>query len=78
MILNKIALGHSKLTDTIFMYRFGKDPRVALEKRKAEADVIAVLIDHMMHNAPKGSEKVVTLDDRQYSIRVEPVESEDA
>ena len=70
--LRKIRLGHSPLTDTIFLYRHGKDPGFALDKREAEADVMAVLIDHMMHNAPRGSEKVITLGDKQYTIRVTP------
>lgn len=72
MKLNTIKLGHSPLTDTIFLYRHGKDPALALDKREAEADVMAVLVEHMMHDAPRGSEKVVTLGDRQYTIRVTP------
>ena len=72
MELNKIKLGHSPLTDTIFMYRHGKDSGLALDKREAEADVMAVLVAHMMHDAPKGSEKVVTLGDKKYTIRVTP------
>lgn len=54
------------------MYRHGKDPALALDKRKAEADVFAVLAAHMMHDAPKGSEKMITLGDKQYTIRVTP------
>lgn len=38
MNLNAIKLGHSPLTDTIFLYRHGKDPSLALDKREAEAD----------------------------------------
>lgn len=40
MELNKVKLGHSPLTDTIFLYRHGKDPALALDKREAEADVL--------------------------------------
>ena len=72
MELTKIKLGHSPLTDTIFLYRHGKDPDLALDKREAEADVMAVLVAHMMHDAPKGSEKVITLGDKQYTLRVTP------
>ena len=72
MNLKNVKLGHSPLTDTIFLYRHGKDPAFALDKREAEADVMAVLVDHMMHDAPKGSEKVITLGDKQYTIRVTP------
>ena len=72
MNLSRVKLGHSQLTDTIFLYRHGKDPALALDKREAEADVMAVLVEHMMHKAPRGSEKVITLGDRQYTIRVTP------
>ena len=70
--LNKIKLGHSPLTDSIFLYRHGKDPEFALDKREAETDVMAVLVEHMMYNAPRGAEKVITLGDKQYTIRVTP------
>ena len=70
--LDKIKLGHSPLTDTIFLYRHGKDSGLALEKREAEADVFSVLIAHMMHDAPRGSEKVITLGDKNYTVRVTP------
>lgn len=72
MRLDKVKLGHSPLTDTIFLYRHGKDPALALDKREAEADVMAVLVAHMMHDAPNGAVKVVTLGDKQYTIRVTP------
>lgn len=72
-LLDKIKLVHSPLTDTIFLYRHGKDVALALDKREAEADVMAVLVAHMMHNAPRGSEKVITLGERKYTIRVTPL-----
>ena len=71
--LSNIKLAHSPLTDTIFMYRHGKDVGLALDKRDAEADVMAVLVEHMMHNAPKGSRKTITFGDKKYQITVEPV-----
>lgn len=72
MNLDKVKLGYSLLTDTIFMYRHGKDEALALDKREAEHDVMAVLVEHMMHDAPRGAEKVITLGDKQYTIRVTP------
>ena len=72
MDLTKVELRHSPLTDTIFLCRFGSNRRLALDKREAEADVFAVLVAHMMHDAPKGSEKVITLGEQQYTIRVTP------
>lgn len=72
MQLDNVKLGHSPLTDTIFMYRHGKNPALALDKREAEADVMSVLVSHMMHDAPKGSQKVVTLGQNRYTVRVTP------
>lgn len=72
MSLDKIKIGHSPLTDRIMLYRHGKDPRTALESREAEADVMGALVEHMMHEAPKGSEKVVSFGSQRYRIRVTP------
>jgi len=72
MKLTEVKLGHSPLTNTIFLYRHGKDPALALDIREAEADVMAVVVAHMMHDAPNGSEKPITLGDKQYTIRVTP------
>lgn len=76
-MLDKIKLAHSPLTDSIYIYRHGKDPALALEKRDAEADVFSVLVDHMMHDAPKGSIKVIELNGRQYEVRVVPVKQQE-
>ncbi len=73
MDLNKIRLYHSPLTDTIFMGREGKKPGLALDKREAEADVMSVLVQHMMHDAPKGSEKTIRFGDKTYKVKVTPV-----
>jgi len=70
--INNVKLGHCPLTDTIMLYRHGKDPRLALDIREAESDVMEVLVAHMMHRAPRGSEKVVTIGGKQYKIRVTP------
>jgi hypothetical protein len=72
MDLDKVKLSHSPLTDTIYLYRHGKDPALALEKRAADADVFAVLVAHMMHGAPNGSERVITLGEQQFTVRVTP------
>ena len=72
MRMENIKLAHSPLTDTIYIYRHGKDPALALDKREAEADVMAVVVDHMMHNAPKGSRKVISLNGKAYAVQVTP------
>jgi len=72
-MLDKIKLGHSPLTDSIYMYRHGKDSRAALEKREAEHDVMAVLVEHMVHDLPNGSQKEIQLGDEKYLIRVTPI-----
>ena len=73
MDLNKVKLGYAPLSDRIYLYRHGKDPNVALDKREAEADVMAVLVEHMMHGAPKGAEKTVEFGDKKYVVRVTPL-----
>lgn len=72
--LHKIKLGYSPLTETIYLFRHGKDINTALDKREAEKDVMVVLIDYMMHDSPKGSIKNVRLGDKYYEIIVRPIE----
>lgn len=66
--LNKIKLGHSPLTDSIYLYRHGKNPEMALDKRRAEADVISVFIQKMMYGSKKGSKMKVKLGDKKYEV----------
>lgn len=73
MDLSKVKLGYSPLSDSIYLYRHGKNPNMALDKRPAEADVMAVLVEHMMNGAPKGTEKVIEFGDRRYVLRVTPL-----
>lgn len=72
MELKNIKLGYTPLTDRIYLYRHGKNEKVALEKREAEKDVMAVLVEHMMYDAPKGSEKIVEFGDKNFNVRVTP------
>jgi len=74
--LDNIKLGYSPLSDSIYMYRHGKDPGLALDKREAEADVMAVLVQHMMHDAPKGAEKTIEFGTKKYVIRVTPTNTD--
>lgn len=73
--LSKVKLAVSPLSGAVVMYRHGKDPAVALEKRNVEEDVFTVLIDHMMASAPRDAEKCVTVDGQQYLVRVTPTRS---
>ena len=75
-MLDKVTLGHSPLTDGIYLYRHGKDHRVALERREAEAEVVSVLVQHMMHDAPKGSKKDVCINGEWYEVQVKPAKRE--
>jgi hypothetical protein len=73
-ILDKISLGYSMFDDTIYLYRHGKDRKVALERKPFEKEVMAVLIEHMMSDAPKGSVKTVSFGEKSFEIIVRPVE----
>ena len=71
--LKKIGLRHSPLSDSIYLCRFGKDPCLALDKRDAEADAVTVLVEYMMHDAPKGSKKSVQVNGEWYELQVRPL-----
>lgn len=78
MDLNKIKLAHSPLTDRLVLYRHGKDPALALDKREAKQDVMTALVNYMMHGTDKGSEKDVFIGDTWYTVRVTPKVSPNA
>ncbi len=73
MDLKKIGVRHSPLTDSIYLCRFGKDPHVALDKRNIEPEVMEAITNHMMLDAPKGSNKNYKIRDTWYKITVEPI-----
>lgn len=72
-MIEKVRIGYSPLSKTLYLYRHGKNPAVALEKREAEHDVMAALVQYLTDDSPKGSEMEFTLGDRRYRVRVEPV-----
>lgn len=74
MSLEKVRIAHSPLTDSLYIYRHGKDAGIALEKKDCEAMLFAALVEHMMFNARKGSHKVVSFGEKQYKITVIPLE----
>lgn len=74
--LFNIQLRHSQLSDKIYLCRFGKDPHLALDKREAEHDVMAVLVEHMLWQAPEGSVKTFTLGEQKYELRLVPVQEQ--
>lgn len=76
-ILNKISIGASPLTGSIYLFRHGKDKNVALEHRDAEAELFATLIQHMQHEMKDGPiAKVVCFGDKCFDIRITPCDRE--
>jgi hypothetical protein len=75
MDLTNIKLGYSALgTENIYLYRHGKNSQLALDKRKAEFDVMQVITTSMMDNSPKGSSKEYTLDGKTwFELTVKPI-----
>lgn len=47
MIVDKIRVGYSPLSEQLFIYRYGKDREVALEKREATGEIMAVIIQYI-------------------------------
>lgn len=70
--LENIKLGISPFEDKIFLYRHGRDPATALDKRDATRDVVAVIIKYMMRDAPKGSRQKFLFGDKSFEITVKP------
>jgi hypothetical protein len=75
MSLEKISLGYSPLSDTIYLYRHGKDPALSLEKREFKSEVIGVVVSMLMHDAEHGSSMTVSSENGDmFEITCKPVE----
>lgn len=72
-MLEKIKIGYSPLSRELYLYRHGKDKRLALSKRPCEHDVMAGIVEMMMDDAPKGSKKCVCFGDQCFEISVIPI-----
>lgn len=75
--LSQIVVYTQKGTGEIFIGLGKPGTRdVFSDSRPAEPEVLFAVIDHMMHDAPKGSTKVVSLGKRapKYRITVEPAD----
>jgi hypothetical protein len=77
MNLDNIKLGYSPLSDSIYLYRHGKDEHLALEKREAESEVMGVLVKKLMHDAPNGSHMTFGWDDKAYEITLKPISKDE-
>lgn len=47
-MLNKIKIGNSPLTNTVQLYRMGKDPHAALESKDITADAVAAVVENLL------------------------------
>jgi len=71
--LKNIKLGVSSLSNEIYLYRHGKDSKVALDRRPALLDVMGAVIEYMLQDAPKGAQQEFTFGERTFEITVKPI-----
>jgi len=76
MDLNKVKLGLG-IRGEIHLYRHGKKPNEALDKRGATRDVLTAICEYMMCDCPKGSVQQVKLADKYFEISVNPISVDD-
>ena len=72
--LHALVIGNSPLTNAIYLYRTGKRPGPALDKREITGEAVAAVIAYVMHGFPKGAVLNVSLGDKTFDITVKPVE----
>ncbi len=75
--LRKIKLGISPFGGSIYLYRHGKDPALALDQIPFEAEVFRCLVDYMFHDVDCDCIKVskeVYFGDEVYEISVRRME----
>jgi len=73
--LAKIKLGVSELTNTIYLYRYGKDENVVLDKREAYRDVLRVITTLMMQDMDKGATVEYCFGDQWYELSVKEIDT---
>jgi hypothetical protein len=69
----KAKLSYSPLSDTIYIYRHGKDPALALEKVNAMGNFLFVLTQWMLHDMPEGAKTVFMSDSKYYELTLKPI-----
>ena len=71
--LDKIAVSASPVNGDIYLYRYGKDCRDAIEAVPAEAMVYSAVIHNLMYDSPAGASKEVAINGVWYEITVKPL-----
>lgn len=69
--VEKHRIGYSALTNSIYLYRHGKDQHTALSKREAEPEVVSAVIQRVLAD---GGELNVSFGDRKFVITVKEAE----
>jgi len=79
--MNRIKVGVSGMTNTIYLYRMGKDPNVCLDKREADSGVFAAVIEYMLFqqldNPKAKASQTMKYSDRCFRVMVERISIED-
>lgn len=71
-MIENIKIGVSALDATVYLYRHGKNPNLALEQRAANADLFAALVTHLFFDTEnKTAVKEFTLKGRTYRVKLE-------
>ena len=78
MNLDKVTVGYSALTDTVYLYRHGKDKGEVLDKREAERDVMACITEKMMWGTERGSSVEYGFGGVRYKLTVEVVKGKES
>lgn len=77
MDMNRIRVATSPLSGQIHIYRHGKDPHIALDRRDCTQEAIIAFAEMMLHDSPKGARVSVRLGDKACEIVAKPMSVED-
>ena len=75
--LKNIKVGHSPLTNSIYIYSHGDDQNVAEEKRLAESEVVAAVIDMVLYRSPENGTTHVRFGESKFELQVRPMTDEE-
>jgi len=72
--LDNITVGHSPLTNRLFIYRFGKkNPHMALDKREATSEVLNSALRHLLVLLKEGASIEFDIDSSKYRLDIDKI-----
>lgn len=72
--IEKHRIGHSPLTNNVYLYRFGRDAGIALDKRDALNEVLTAAARYLLDQAHPSGAVRLEMDGRLIQLQVDVID----